>query len=139
MNSDVKGEQERSIVGSRPFAGGAVDIGGVEQGFEVFDEIEERDIDYSRMKAYADMEIVQRMTYEGIASHFDSGLAGAAAVEGVPDSFVDIELVKHTIQIHLHWEARRSPVMDVLDVCPARLVEDDYNLESPAEDGLAPA
>lgn len=125
-----------SAEGNYLFVVGAVDRGGVEQGFEEFDETEEKGTGYSRMTVCVDRAIVQRKTLQEIASHCEVELEWAAAGEVVPGSSVDIESVKHTILIHQHWGVRRSPVKDV---CPARLVEGDYSLGSCAEDvfGLA--
>lgn len=76
---------------------------------------------------YVDTGNGQRRTWQGIAGHCEVELEWAAVEEAVLGSSVDIESVKHTILIHhhQHWGVRRSPVMDV---CPARLVEGDYNL-----------
>lgn len=114
------------------FVGGEVDRDGAGQGFEEFDETEGKGTGYSRMTAYVDREIGQKRTWQGIASHCEVELEWAAA-EVVRGSSVDIESVKHMILIHQHWHwgVHRSPVMGV---CPARVVEDGYTLESSAED-----
>ncbi|KAG4428156.1 hypothetical protein IFR05_016360 [Cadophora sp. M221] len=115
------------------FVGGEVDRDGAGQGFEELDETEGKGTGYSRMTAYVDREIVQKRTWQGIASHCEVELEWAAA-EVVPgSSAVDIGSVKHTIPIHQHWHwgVHRSLVTGV---CLVRVVEDGYTLESSAED-----
>jgi hypothetical protein len=117
------------------FAAEKADIGDVGQDFGAFDGFVERDIDWHwpLMTECAGTVTAQRMIWLESVIHFEVELESAAEEEaGLDSCSLGTSLEKHKCRLVV----QRSLVKGV---CPVRLAEDGYSLESLARDAFVQA
>jgi hypothetical protein len=133
-NYGVEDEEEEDLIANSYRADMLADIGDVARGFEVSDVLEEMDTGRrsSRMLVFV-YRVTGRSRIQLESANHVAEVLEWAAEEGVDLSrSLDTKMVMHKGRL-----AAKQRYSLVRDVCPVRLAEDDYILESPAvEDHL---